>query len=149
MTAPTILLTKNAEQIANCKLAKLIKVKAKQTPLPTINTRKCSWILADTWKTINQCHHLRCAGAHADRMQEVHKEFKQKLTRDRKERMEKLGERIDCFLQEKDYQKAWHALRPFYKKNPHIFPPSSTEIKCIGQEFRTLYQRSTPQGAPL
>ncbi len=139
----------NAERIANCKLAKLIKVKAKQTPLPTIDTRKRSWISADTWKTINQRHHLRRAGAHADTMQELRKEIKQKLTRDRKERMEKLGERIDGFLRENDYQKAWHSLRPFYKRNPHIFPPSSTEIERIGQEFRTLYQRTAPQGAPL
>jgi len=78
-----------------------------------------------------------------------HKEIKQKLTWDRKECMEKLGERINSFLQAKDYQKAWHSLWPFYKKNPHIFPPSSTEIKHIGQEFHELYQHTTLQGAPL
>jgi len=53
--------------------------------------------------------------------------------------MEKLGDKIDNFLQAKNYQKAWQTLRPFYRKNPHIFPPSATEIERIGQEFQELY----------
>ncbi len=37
----------------------------------------------------------------------------------------------------------------FLQKRTHTFPPSSTEIECIRQEFRELYQCTTPQGPPL
>jgi len=71
--------TNNTEQIANCKLKKLIAAKAKQIPLPTTDTRKRSWISDDTWTTINQCYHQQHSGTSADTLQALRKEIKQKL----------------------------------------------------------------------
>jgi len=63
--------------------------------------------------------------------------------------METVGEKIDQALQANNYQKAWQTLRPFYKRNPCIFPPSTTKLSRIGQEFRELYTHSPPQGTAL
>jgi len=148
-TAPNISPTNNSERLANCKLNILIQNKEKPTKIPTADARKRSWISVDTWKSIDRRHHFRRAGATKVTLNNLRREIKQKLERDWRERMAKLGERIKEYLSAKDYRKAWHTLWPFYKKQPRIFPLSTNELNRIGREFKELYQRTTPQGPPL
>jgi len=63
--------------------------------------------------------------------------------------MDKLGHKIDKHLHKQRYHEAWHLLRPFYCKRPHIFTPSKEVLQQIGKEFKELYQQTPPDGNPI
>jgi len=145
MTFPKSLKPKDPSEVDEI-FETLVSLVEKKQP---IDSRKKSWISDATWQLIDGKSEARRVG-NMDSMQELKKQIKKSLRKDRQARVNSTAAIAGAFLEGKAINKAYESIRGWYKSAGGKPPkPTVREARTTREEYQKLYTDEKPIGEPL
>ncbi len=131
----------------NAMFAQLLAHRTQPTPM-TYPVRD-AWIAADTWTLIDRRNATLRQHAPQLELRAIRKAIRKKVKRDRATRLQWTGEEIQAHLDDNNAAEAWRLVKVWYRHNEQVVPPTPANLTAIEREYRALYTKQEPPGAPI
>jgi len=108
-----------------------------------------AWIAANTWALIDCRNAALRQHAPQPELCTIRKAIQKKVKWDHAIRLQRTGEEIQAHLDNNNAAEAWRLVKVWYRHNERAVPLTPADLTAIKQEYRALYTKQEPTGAPI